>query len=554
MALPLNRPSNPINEEPDEELLIKKPVRPGFLNLPDELRDEVEENETPQSANHSSFRGESLDREEESLEEAIAIRRAQFGTASNGLNKNDFQLSTVLTSDDLIENPWERYEKLMPKLEEVKAWLQEVLSEQGLSTDIAEARSKRGKKYQEMKELIDRLLARHFAEENIIQGREGGLLMTLVTNEMLGLGMLEPLWQDPRISEIMVNGPYSVYVEMKGKILPVPGAQFRTPEHLLDVCQQILAPIGRVIDNTHSRQDGRLSDGSRVNMVHPVLAPAGPLVTIRRFSDTNYSLQKLVEAGAMTSDVAELIGNYVYHGLSVVIAGGTGSGKTTTLNALSGCIPGNERIITIEDSLELQLNATKHVVAMEARPPKTRDDDTAVSIRDLVKNALRQRPDRIVVGEVRDSSAYDMLQSMNTGHDGSLTTVHANDAFGTIERLINLITEAGEVDANRAVSLIAGGVDIIVTIERYEDGSRRTSGIYEVPTRPTVGISGTNEIEPITIAEFIQDGLDDDDMVIGHYEFPTDKKLSDKMIKKHRYNKKQILTLEELYAVDDSKN
>lgn len=552
MVLPINKPSNNLPSF-EEETPIVKPEKPrSLLHLPDELLDEVEEDTVVAPAG-GSYKGRSLGEEEETLEEAVAARRAKIGLAeqpNRGLQaQTDFRISNVLSSDDLIYNPWETYEYLMPKVVEVKTWLQDVLSDQDKTTDIAEARSQRGAKYNEMRTLIDTLLVKYFAQERVIQGRDGGILMTLIANEMLGLGPIEPLWLDPRITEIMVNGPERIRVEIKGKLVDVPGARFRDADHLLDVCQQILAPINRVIDVSHPTEDGRLSDGSRVNIVHPVVAPGGPYLTIRRFPEDTFTLKKLVDFGSMSEELAVEVANLIAAGCSTVVSGGTGTGKTSTLNALSGCIPPGERIITIEDNLELQLHPDRDVSALEARKGTGENQmKGAVTIRDLVRNSLRMRPDRIIVGEVRDKAAYDMLQAMSTGHDGSMTTVHANDAHGAIERLVNLITESGEIDANRSLSLIAGGVDVIVTIERYEDGSRRCSGVYEIPNRVTT-TDGVSDLEPIPLFEFVQDGLTEDEMIYGHYQWMNDP--SPSMVRKHRLNKRKRLTLEEIYTMSE---
>jgi len=545
MALPINKPQLGGNE-PEKDQPLEAPKRPAGLNLPAEIAGTSDVQVKP-----LSFKGASLDADIEDREDAILAQKDKIGTTrarlNNGLEANTFQMSTALTSDDLLYTPWERYAALMPKVVEVKAWLQSILSEQGRTADVAEARFKRGLKYDEMRVLIDTLLVKYFTQENIIQGRDASVLMTLITNEILGLGPIEPLWLDPRISEIMVNGPHSIVIEIQGKLMEVPGARFRDTEHLLDVCQQILAPINKVIDTSHTYEDGRLSDGSRVNITHPEIGPAGPFLTIRRFPETAFTLRTLVEFGAMDEATAEEVANLIYAGCSTVVSGGTGSGKTSTLNALSGCIPMGVRIITVEDNLELRLHPNRHVVALEARKGQ-HDGAGAVTIRNLVTNTLRMRPDRIIVGEVRDGSAYDMLQAMNTGHDGSMTTVHANDAPGAIERLINLISEVGEIDSNRAMSLIAGGVDVIVTIERYEDGSRRCSGVYEIPNRVTAE-NGIVSLDPIPLYEFVQDGLDEDDKIYGHYEKRND--VSASMIRKHRLNNRPRLTLEEFYAISD---
>ena len=452
-----------------------------------------------------------------------------------------------LTAEQVITTPFSRYAPLQERIKETTSWIQDTLQEKGMSDAVGEARRTRDQRYLDMVREIDRLILRKINSEGGIAREDTKVFIASVVNEILGFGPIEPLWQDPEISEIMVNGPYDIRVEIKGKPTRALGVQFRDAEHLLAISQQMLGLIGRRVDVQNPKEDGQLPDGSRVNIVHPELAPSGPIVTIRRFPDTVFSVRKLVELGSMTEDMAVEIGNLVYMGNSIIIVGGTGTGKTSFLNAVSGCIPDTDRIITVEDTLELRLNPNKHVVALQARPASSAGTG-GVSIRDLVKTTLRMRPDRIIVGEVRDSSAYDMLQAMNTGHEGSLTTVHANNAEGAVERVALLVSEAGEISPDRALSLIAGGVDLFVVIERYEDGSRRVKGIYEVPSQ--LEINGNKlSLNPVPLFEFVHDSTDEDGTVIGHYEKMND--ISDSLIRKHRLDKKKRLTLEELYALSD---
>jgi Flp pilus assembly CpaF family ATPase len=915
-----------------------------------------------------------------------------FNDAS--LNLNAYQGIGVLTAEDIINKDYSiHYERLEPKIVEVKEWLQEIISEQGRTEDIGVARRERGFKLAEMKNVLDQLLVRYFSQETVVRKEDASVLSSLVINEILGLGPLEPLWGDPRITEIMVNGPFKVRIEVNGKLVTAKGVRFRNQEHLLETCQQILSPLGKTIDVAHPLEDGRLSDGSRINVTHPVVGPGGPYLTIRRFPETVFSMRKLVEMGSMTEDMAQEIGNLVYHACSVIVSGGTGTGKlvshdtllptpfgmstmgevkvgdmlldenseptcvtakyslkvpvayeltlsdgtkitadedhnwftstrsarrawsrqemdpkhrdakrtrygtdvelasvlkfynerpefvspldfgsinsrmvhvarrviknknmveattrgkdgkvlysskelinevlthisrdnldqrhkselesivttkeifeslkvnngkhnnhairmiskpvpystqdllvspyafgawlgdgytaegavcgiddeifdnivtegniiaktsydtgahrntplrsdryegmkenlkalgvlgnkfipdaylysseeqrraviagmldtdgtvskvtgsvqfansnkaiidgfrqiihslgyqstvtskmptymhngekkvgkraytvsfftnddvfglsrkqavhevirktkqaghrsdlryivdvqpvesvpmscitvdspnslylvtdafvvthnTSMLNALSGCIPDDERVVTIEDNLELRLHPDRDVVSMEARRSHQGSKGN-VTIRDLVVNSLRQRPDRVVVGEVRDGSAYDMLQAMNTGHEGSMTTVHANDAHGAIDRLVNLISEVGELDSNQALSLISNGVDIIVSIGRYEDGSRRVDAISEIPSRVSTE-NGISSLSPITIFEFKQTGEDANGKIFGEYVKVNE--LSESITKKHRLDKKRRLSLEEIFNLSD---
>lgn len=897
-----------------------------------------------------------------------------------------------ITVDQAINEPYEYYAHLGEGIINTVQYIQDLLTEQGRSEQVGKARRERGSKlFKEMSAEIDRLVLRRINNgDYAVAPQDVKYFLAAVNNEILGFGPLEPLWGSSLISEVIVNGPHEVYVEMKGQLTLAKGVKFQSAEHLLIICQQMLGLVGRRVDVAMPYADGTLPDGSRFNVIHQVIAPHGPLLTIRRFPDTAFSLKKLVEVGSMNEDMAEIVGNLVHHGVSIVIVGGTGSGKavsletklptptgmttmgevkvgdkvldesgnpcnvtayypqplnpcyeltfsdgtkitadenhnwftstrssrravsrqersdkhinakrtkfatneeleilvslaaeagrwtnpamiiarlprlrtmiynatktldkapeskakfalydsvdfftevirranntrdqrhksnvesvvttkeifetlrtptghanhavrmipsavqyaeqnlpvtpyafgawlgdgytgngeicgiddeifetiinegneissdrngivppgkkpirlvkfsgmtnalrtlaladknekfipdvylysseaqrraliagmldtdgtvskskgtvefansnknlidgfrqivhslgyqstvtskiptfthkgekkkgkrayivsfytqddvfflprkqeihesvrnskmaghrseyryivdcqpvesvptacitvdspnhlylatdafitthnTSALNALSGCIPNGDRVITIEDTVELRLNKKKHVASMQSRPASPKGEG-AVTIRDLVRNSLRMRPDRVIVGEVRDASAYDMMQAMNTGHEGSLTTVHANDASGAVERISLLVSEAGEITPERALSLIAGGVDAFLVIKRYEDGSRRVKGLYEVPST-LVSKGNKLYLEPIPLWEFVQDSSDTDEKVEGHYEEMN--KMSESLIRKHSLDKRKHLTLDDLYDLSD---
>jgi pilus assembly protein CpaF len=293
-----------------------------------------------------------------------------------------------------------------------------------------------------------------------------------------GLGPLEPLLADPAVDEVMVNGPGSVYVERRGK-LERAGVEFAGEAELMHAIERVLAPLGRRVDEAAPLCDARLADGSRVNVVIPPLSLTGPCLTIRRFRREGFSLRDLVARGTMPVAVAELLAVCVAARASILVSGGTGSGKTTTLNALSGAIPGEERIVTIEDAAELRLRQ-RHVVRLEARPANL-EGRGEVTIRQLVRNALRMRPDRIVVGEVRGAEALDMLQALNTGHDGSLTTVHANSPADALRRVETLALMAGVGLPHAAVrEQTTSAIDLVVHQTRLGDGARVVDAVVEV--------------------------------------------------------------------------
>jgi len=334
-------------------------------------------------------------------------------------------------------------------------------------------------------------------------------LIKEVVDEAVGLGPLEELLQDDAVTEIMVVGWDKVYVERDGKITLSP-KQFMDNQQVVAVMRRILAPIGRRIDETTPLQDGRLADGSRVNAIIPPLALTGPALTIRKFSRNPYGVQDLIGFGTLNGDMAAFLELCVRHRMSILISGGTGSGKTTLLNVLAGYIPGADRIITIEDAAELQL-PQDHIVSLESRPPSI-EGRNAVPIRELVRNALRMRPDRIVVGECRGGEALDMLQAMNTGHDGSLTTLHANSPRDAISRLETLVLMA-ELDLpSRAIrEQIASALHLIVHTARLVDGTRKITRVSAV-----TGLEG----DTVTLQDvfgFDQQGFDEDGRVQGSF-------------------------------------
>ncbi|MGI5835241.1 MAG: CpaF family protein [Chloroflexota bacterium] len=316
-------------------------------------------------------------------------------------------------------------------------------------------------------------------QEGIILTRiERQKLFDEVYAEIRGFGPIEPFLQDPNITEVMVNGPKSVYVESQGKIRKT-DAEFDDDDHVMRIIDRIVAPLGRHIDESSPMVDARLPDGSRVNAIIAPLSLVGPCITIRKFSRRPLTVDDLIRFGSMTPELAEFLQACVKARLNIIVSGGTGSGKTTLLNVLSGFIPSDERIVTIEDAAELQLRQD-HVVRLEARPPNI-EGKGAVRIRDLVINALRMRPDRIVVGECRGSEALDMLQAMNTGHDGSLTTGHANSPRDMLARLETMVLMAGMDLPLRAIrEQIASAIDLIVQQARMRDGSRRIVNVTEV--------------------------------------------------------------------------
>jgi pilus assembly protein CpaF len=346
-----------------------------------------------------------------------------------------------------------------------------LLSELDPSTDVT--------KTNEVRNTILELFEQVLAEENIVLTRqEKQRLFEAITAEILGLGPLQPLLADESITEIMVNGAKNIYVETEGRLHRIP-ITFESDDHVMRIIDRIVAPLGRRIDESSPYVDARLQDGSRVNAIIPPISLVGPVLTIRKFARSPFTVEQMISMGTITPECMQFLKACVEARINIVISGGTGSGKTTFLNVLSGYIPADERIITVENAAELQLRQ-EHVVILESRPPNI-EGRGEVTIRQLVINCLRMRPDRIVVGEIRDEAALDMLQAMNTGHDGSMTTCHSNSPRDTLARLETMVLMAGMDLPVRAIrEQVASSVDLVVHQERMRDGSRKIVSVTEV--------------------------------------------------------------------------
>ncbi|NJC95179.1 MAG: CpaF family protein [Anaerolineae bacterium] len=332
---------------------------------------------------------------------------------------------------------------------------------------------------EEVRRTIQDLFEQILAEENIVLSRpERARLFEQIAAEILGFGPLQPLLEDDTITEVMVNGPKNVYIERKGKLHRVP-VTFENNDHVMRIIDRIVAPLGRRIDESSPYVDARLPDGSRVNAVIPPISLVGPTLTIRKFSKNPITVEQLVQFGSITHEAVQFLKACVEARLNILISGGTGSGKTTLLNVLSGFIPGDERIITIENAAELQLRQ-EHVVTLESRPPNI-EGRGEITIRDLVINSLRMRPERIIVGECRGGETLDMLQAMNTGHDGSMTTAHANSPRDALSRVETMCLMAGMELPVRAIrEQSASAIDLIAHQERMRDGTRKVTHITEI--------------------------------------------------------------------------
>ena len=356
----------------------------------------------------------------------------------------------------------------------------------------------------EIRETVNRLLAEEQAPLNL---RQRQAVIKQIEDDVMGLGPLEPLLADKTVSDILVNGHDTIYVERRGR-LERTNLRFADHSHLMNTIDRIVSAVGRRVDESSPMVDARLADGSRVNAIIPPLALDGAMLSIRRFAVERLTMDRLIELHTATPAIAEVMSAVVKGRLNVIVSGGTGAGKTTLLNILSGYIPATERILTIEDSAELQLQQP-HVVRLETRPPNV-EGKGEFTARDLVRNGLRMRPERIIVGEVRGGEALDMLQAMNTGHDGSLTTIHANTPRDAVARVENMVSMTGINFPIKALrTQIASAVDVVIQVARLEDGKRKITSIQEIN-----GMEG----EVVTMSElfrFERDGLDENNNVIG---------------------------------------
>ena len=365
-----------------------------------------------------------------------------------------------------------------------------------------------GRRRSELQSVVSQAVTTLLREEDVVLSRqERQEVVTQVVDEVLGFGPLEPLLQDPAISEVMVNRPNQIYVERSG-IISLSDKSFRDEAHIMHIIDRIISPLGRRVDESSPMVDARLPDGSRVHIVIPPIALDSPTITIRKFSRDPFTVDDLISFGTLSAEMAEFFRLCVMAKLNILVSGGTGTGKTTFLNVLSSFIPWRERIVTIEDPAELQLRQP-HIVRLETRPANI-EGRGQIAQRDLLRNALRMRPDRIIVGEVRSGEAFDMLQAMNTGHEGSISTVHANSPRDALARVENMVLMAGlDLPIKAIRDQMASALQLVIHLNRLQDGSRRVTKVTEV-----VGMEG-QIITMQDIFEFDQQGLDDKGKVLG---------------------------------------
>lgn len=415
-----------------------------------------------------------------------------FSGITNAEEKEESQSGLVKRRRDLDELAYEVLQIVIDQLPPTKE-----------ADDISEQK----KTQEKINDIISNII---FEQKRHLSYADKQKVNQSVMNEVYQFGPISDLLNDDTITEIMVNGPLDIFVERKGKIIKTEN-EFRDDKHVMHIIDKIISPLGRRVDESSPLVDARLPDGSRVNIIIPPLAVKGPSITIRKFSKDPLTTNDLITFGALNGDIAEFLRLCVKGRINVLVSGGTGSGKTTLLNVLSSYIPEDERIVTIEDAAEVQLQQA-HVVTLESRPANI-EGNGRITIRDLVVNSLRMRPDRIIVGEVRGGEALDMLQAMNTGHDGSLTTIHANSPRDSLSRLETMVMMSGVELPSRAIrEQVASAIDLIIQVERMVDGSRKVTKISEI-----IGLEG----EVVTLQDiflFHQMGFDEHGNVKGKHK------------------------------------
>ena len=418
-------------------------------------------------------------------------RKAGLDNGDTGLRRPASSSSLLQTSEALTELKYKLHQRLIEELDPSKL--------DGL--EPAKAR-----------EAVETSARTLIAQEMPgIVGVTRDELVSAVADEVLGLGPIEPLVKDSSITEIMVNAPDTIFFEKEGRLYLSP-IRFRDANHIQRIAERIIAPLGRRVDESSPMVDARLADGSRVNIIIPPVAPKSPTITIRKFSEDKMTAEDLIATGTLTSELTDFLRACIRVRLNIVISGGTGTGKTTLLNALSGFIPETERIISIEDPTELKLQQG-HVVSLEARPASL-EGKGEVTQRDLVRNSLRMRPDRILVGEVRGPEAFDMMQAMNTGHEGSITTVHSNSPRDALARIENMILMAGLELPMRAIrEQMSSAIHMVIQIARLPDGTRKVTSVSEV-----TGMEG-QVVTMQDLFRFEQKGIDTEGHVIGEFHF-----------------------------------
>ena len=433
--------------------------------------------------------------------------------------RSGIKTSRFISSKILMELPEDYFDKYQEELPKLIQWVQNKLNEGGKTALIGNANANpTDEHYQDVAYSEVSSIIFEYMERTPFRGTERSILASLAVDELLGFGPLDPLWRDRKIDEILCNGPFDVQIEIYGKLKRVPACKFRSQEHLDTLINKLYEAIGKRVAKMTPIVAGRLHDNSRMHAVHSSVAPLGPNFSIRRHPEKIWTPQDLIDLGSASPELMEYIGNLIYKGCSFLVIGGTGTGKTTMLNALSGFYSDDARILTLEDNLELKLNPRKLIAApMECIPAPPDKIGQGVTMQDLVKSALRLRPDGIIVGEVRDGALFDLAQALNTGHFGA-SSVHANNEFDGMYRLVSLAAQSGLISVEASLPLIAAAFDFIILVERsLQDGSRRITSVSEVAARPEMGPDDKPYLPTYNLWKFIEDKTNSK-KITGHWE------------------------------------
>jgi pilus assembly protein CpaF len=432
-----------------------------------------------------------------------------------------FKSFGFITLDILLDAPEDYFSRFEEAVRDATIWVQGNLAEKGQAEIVATSQA--SPHDVELKDKAFRLvrdITLEYLEKHYYKGIEKQVFIYLVTTDIIGLSRIDPIWNNRSIDEILINGPFDIQIEEGGKIQKVPSIKFRDAHHLEGMLERIFSTIGKSLSRTTPILDGRLYDQSRIAATDRVISPEGPNVAIRRHPEKYWTPMEVIKFGSASEELFTEVGNWIYKGCSYIVIGGTGSGKTSLLNATSGFFHPSQRVLTLEDNLELKMNPKKLLAAaLECREPNPNNaNDRGITMRDLVKASLRMRPDGIVIGEVRDGAMYDLCQALNTGHWGA-SSVHANSAFDGIYRMQSLVTQAELVSADAALSLIATGFDFILMQQRFpEDGSRKITMVAEIDPYPKVGENGRLGLGITPLWEYVTAGVDDDGRVLGGWE------------------------------------
>lgn len=388
-------------------------------------------------------------------------------------------------------------------------------------------------------------------EIKMLKSVDKDILLALIINEVIGLGPIEPLWNETRITEIICNGPFDTQVELGGIVRKVPSIKFRDRDHLKSLIDKLYSSINKQLSPVNPRERGRLHDNSRLYAVHETIAPSGPNFNIRKHAEDYWSVEDIIKKGTADEKLLSYIGNLIHSGVSFLVVGGTGTGKTTLLNSLTGFIPNNSRVITLEENLEMKPHPNKLLAApMECVPARAGDGrEFGVTMRDLVRSSLQMRPDVLLIGEVSDGAAYDLCQALNTGHSGG-STVHANDSRDSVNRMLSLVSQEDFVRGNAVLDLLGSAFDIIIVVDRMEDGSRKIKEVVELGRNPIKLDNGqlTLDIHPLWDFEAEDTYNEDNELaIIGHWTQVGN--LSEYRRKKHRLDAKKELSWEELLKI-----